>query len=176
MQKVLSWRKGISQYQSDFSNLRVEPPRRCESCGCTKFHKWGTYDRYVIEESGEYRVPIRRFRCVRCRKTCSYLPSFCVSGICYSMDVILNFLSALILKIRFELGERKRRAYALLQRFTSLENLWLVFLRSKGFGGFPADTKERKRAILTSLLEFHRKEQLLSSFLMETGRHFMSAK
>ena len=80
------------------------------------------------------------------------------------------------MKIQFELGELKRRAYAYLKRFAELENLWLSFLRAKGFGDFPTDKTDSIVKIFTALLEHHKNGDLLAGFFKETGRHFMSAK
>ena len=176
MQIVLPWNQGIQQYQSEFKDLRSEHPRQCPGCGCVKFHRWGKYERDVVEERRDHRISIQRIRCVKCGKTCSYLPSFCVSGLSYGIDFIMTILKSFIQKLRYSLEERKRRAYALLRRFRDYENLWLVFLRSRGFEDFPPDKAERTAKIFTALLKLHREENVLSVFLRETGRHFMSVK
>jgi len=85
-------------------------------------------------------------------------------------------LNALLLKVPFSFGDMRRRAYAFLQRFVRSENMWLVFLRSKGFRDFPTDKKNRATKTFSALLKIHQKENLLSGFFRETGRHFMSAK
>jgi len=176
MQRVLEWKGEIEQYKTAFKNLRIEKPDKCQHCGCGKFHKWGTYERHVIGLDMEHRISIRRVCCVKCGKTYSYLPSFCVSGVCYGLDCIMKFLSALILKTRFELEERKRRAYAFLKRFAGIENLCLVYLRARGFGELPEVKLERNVKIFTALLEIHENYCLSMRFFKETGRHFMSAK
>ena len=176
MQIVLPWNQGIVKYQSEFAALQTEHPGRCPLCGCTKFHKWGKYERYVVEESRYHRISIQRTRCVKCGKTHSYLPSFCVSRLCYGADFIMATLNALILKLRCSFEDHKRRAYAFLRRFRESENLWLTFLRSRGFGNIPARKKERAAKIFTALLKIYKEENFLSDFLRETGRHFMCAK
>ena len=176
MQIVLSWNQGISQYQSDFKGLQAEHPRQCPGCGCSRFHKWGKYTRYVVEACEEHRVSIQRILCVKCGKTSSYLPSFCVSGLSYGVDFIMIILKSFIQKLQYSLEERRRRAYALLRRFRDYENLWLVFLRARGFEAFPPNKVARTAKIFTALLKLHRKENILSGFLRETGRHFMSVK
>ena len=173
MQKILQWTGSISEYQEGFKNLKLEKPEKC-SCGCAKFHKWGIYERYADAEKESYRVPIQRICCIKCKKTYSYLPSFCVSGFCYSVDFIITILKALILKIKFDFGERKRRAYDILKRFVILENLWIAFLRTRGLGYITADKNEKRVKILTALLEIHENKNLMTSFLRETGKHFMT--
>jgi hypothetical protein len=176
MQFVLPWKDSIIRYKIEFENIEFEMPARCVECGCGKFHKWGKYARYVIEEHEEYPIYIQRIRCVKCLKTCSYLPSFCLSGLCYGLDFVMKILSVLLLKIPFSFGDMRRRAYAFLQRFVRSENLWLVFLRGAGFGGLPEDKKKRRLKIFTALLKVYHNGNLLSSFFQATGRHFMSAK
>ena len=174
--RSVPWNQGIVKYQSEFAALSAEYPGQCPACGCTKLHKWGKYERHVIEEGEEHRVCIQRIRCVKCGKTHSYLPSFCVSRLCYGADFIMAILKALLLKIRYSLENIKRRAYAFLKRFRESENLWLVVLRARGFGCFPVRKKERTAKIFIALLELYKDKNFLSDFLRETGRHFMSVK
>ena len=176
MQRILQWTKGVPQYQAEFKDLEWEKPQQCKWCGCKKFYKWGKYKRYVIEEDNEHRIPIQRIYCVKCCKTYSYLPSFCVSKINYSADFIMTLLSALIMKIKYELGDMKRRAYIFLERFVKSESEWIVFLRAKGVRGYPKDKKERTEKIFTALLEYHKGGNLLTDFFREMEHHFMSVK
>lgn len=175
MQKILEWKGSVSEYKAGFKKLELEKPGKC-GCGCVKYHKWGKYERYVIEEKAEYIIAVQRICCVKCGKTISYLPSFCVSKKSYSVNLIMAILSALILKNRVELGDRRRYAYVILRRFVGLEKLWLTFLRSKGFGDIPRVRKERGVKIFTSLLKLHETKNITSSFFGETGRHFMCEK
>ena len=176
MQKVLQWTKSIPQYQAEYKNIKIEHPSKCHKCGCMKFYKWGKYERNVIDEDVEYLIPIQRVCCVKCNKTYSYLPSFCISGVCYSTDFIMAFLNALILKIGFEFRDVKRRAYIFLSRFVRLESLWITFLRGRGFGDFPTEKKERTVKIYTALQELHESKNLIAGFFQETGQHFMREK
>jgi hypothetical protein len=173
MQKVLQWEKSISEYQNEFNNLQTDKPEKCK-CGCTKFHKWGKYERYVVDEKGDYLISIKRICCVKCRATYSFLPSFCVSKLCFSANFIMLFLKVLILKFNFELSEMKRQAYVFLKRFTEKENLWIVFLRTRMFGYITSNQKERKIKIFTELLKIHKTKNLILHFFSETGLHFMA--
>ncbi|MDR0303030.1 MAG: hypothetical protein LBI04_12065 [Treponema sp.] len=89
---------------------------------------------------------------------------------------MMKLLETLLLKIRFKLGEMRRQAYKFLKRFAGLENLWLVFLRARGFGDFPSEGRERRVKIFTALLEQYQGKDFAANFLRETGRHFMAAK
>lgn len=176
MQKVLGWRKGIAEYLEGFSESQIEHPGRC-SCGCAKFHKWGTYKRYVVEEEGDFQIPIQRYRCVKCLRTYSYLPSFCLSRRSCSADLMMKLLETLLLNLRIGLGESRRRlAYIYRKRFVELESLWLVFLRGTGFGDFPRDEKERRATIFTALRDQYWQGGFAAEFFEATGRHFMATK
>lgn len=176
MQRVLGWRKGIAEYLEGFSERQIEHSCRC-GCGCGKFHKWGTYKRYVVEEEGEFQIPIQRYRCVKCLRTYSYLPSFCLSRHSCSADLMMKLLETMLLNLRIGLGESRRRlAYIYRKRFVALESLWLVFLRGTSFGDFPRDEKERRVTIFTALREQYQREGLTGKFFEETGRHFMAEK
>ena len=176
MQFILPWNNGIANYQTGVQDLEITRPERCPQCGCGKFHKWGRYGRYVVEASNEHYILVQRIRCVKCHKTYSYLPSFCLSGICYGLDFVMKILEALLLKMELSFERIRRRAFAFLRRFVESEALWLTFLRARGFGIFPRDRRERLIKVLSALLEIHREGILLASFLQETGRHFLSTK
>ena len=176
MQTVLQWDEGIALYKSSFKQIKLQHPERCHECGCTKFHKWGKYERFVIEKDADHYVPIQRIRCVKCRKTYSYLPSFCISRSYYSVELIMNFLETLILRVRREIKEMRRQAYRFKKLFIRLENTWITYLRIRGIRDFPAKGNERTVKIFTALLKIYESENLLAGFLRETGRHFMREK
>ena len=48
MQEVLSYWEKHSRV-SGFLDMQKKRPTRC-SCGSAKFHKWGTYRRYIVED------------------------------------------------------------------------------------------------------------------------------
>ena len=173
MQIVLQYSKSIPEYQKDFKGLQFKRPEKCK-CGCVKFHKWGKYERDVAEKNEDHKVPIKRICCVKCRTTYSFLPSFCVSKVCFSTDFIMFFLKVLILKTKHNLGEKKRQAYTFLRHFTKSENLWVVFLRAKGLDFLPINKKERRIKIFTALLKIYESKNFMTRFLRETGRHFMT--
>lgn len=176
MQEVLSYSGGIAAYKSEFGGAKKALSVQCKKCGCTKFHKWGRYRRNIVDENADDKIFVQRYRCVKCRETHSRLPSFCLRGIVYSADFVMKLLEAVILKVRAISEEKKRQAYIFLRRFVRLENLWLVFLRARGFGDFPRDEKERRAKIFTSLQRLYAGKEFAVDFLRETGRHFMAAK
>jgi len=88
----------------------------------------------------------------------------------------MKLLEVLLLKIQFELGEMRRQAYIFLKRFVRLENVWLVFLRARGFRDFPSERRERTVKIFAALRKQYMDTDFGANFLEETGRHFMAAK
>jgi hypothetical protein len=168
--------KRLGSTKPGYEEMKTTKPERCPNCGCKKFHKWGKYERYIIEEEGEDRICVRRIRCTKRRKTYSYLPSFCISGMSYGLDFVIKILKTLVLKMRFLYEELRRRVYEFLRRFVRSENLFMVFLRVKGVKKFPDSKRKRIEKIFIELLEFHKKGELSSDFFEETGRHFLSAK
>jgi len=181
MQEVMQWGDGIAQYIKMFKHIRVKPPQRCKKCGCNKFYRWGKYERNVIEKHIEHRVPIARVRCVKCRRTSSFLPDFCISRVQYSAGFVLHMLSWLLGGLgAVAPGPPKshesiwRRAYAYRQRFVRKEALWLIFLRGRGFGEISANKAGKSRELLTELNRLWEQGQLLCEFYAATGRHFMA--
>ena len=175
MREVLVWKKTIAEYLSEFSRTRHERPRRCKHCGSTRLHRWGTYRRYASDESAPNQIPVQRYRCVKCLRTHSPLPSFCLRGIGCAADFVMRLLECLIFRLRKVSEVLKRQAYRYLRRFRENESLWLFFLRTKGFGDFPRDKKERGRKIFAALLSQYHETSFMTDFLAETGRCFMAA-
>jgi hypothetical protein len=99
-----------------------------------------------------------------------------LSRLYYSADLVIKLLSALLLKIGSVASEMKRQAYIFLKRFVSLENLWLVFLRARGFGEFSGNKRERTVKIFTALQKQYADKDFMADFLRETGRCFMASK
>ena len=87
---------------------------------------------------------------IKCGQTHSYLPSFCISKSWFSTDYVMAILSALIQKIRFKFEERRRHAYAFLRLFRASENIWLMFLRVRGFSAFPDTKWDRSVEVLSA--------------------------
>jgi hypothetical protein len=86
----------------------------------------------------------------------------------------MKLLSVLLLKIKKDLGDLKRRAYAFLKRFKECETRFAVFLRAVGFKDFPENPKERSVKIFRALMELS--NTLSARFFEVTGTHFMRAK
>jgi hypothetical protein len=68
----------VDEYVSTSSHQGIEPPIKCPLCDAGKALKsLGYYARNVTSpKKGVLRIFVRRFRCCKCSKTVSVLPSF----------------------------------------------------------------------------------------------------
>jgi len=76
-------------------------PTKCTfgDCGVNlEMKKHGFYIRMLITIAFTYRIRIRRYKCSKCGRTLSMLPSFCVAWISYSVDFIVALLQYVINK------------------------------------------------------------------------------
>ena len=72
-----------------------EAPEKCPygDCGINlSMKKNGFYSRFLITITFSGKIWIRRYRCPMCGRTLSMLPSFCLSGVTYSVDFIIALL------------------------------------------------------------------------------------
>lgn len=59
---------------------------------------WGFYRRSLVDVGFDGVIPIRRFRCVLCRRTVSVLPEFALPYMRFSVPVLSLFLVARLLE------------------------------------------------------------------------------
>jgi hypothetical protein len=78
MQIIRATPMSVDEYVATSFHQSVEPPCKCPHCGATVALKaLGYYSRNVTNpKSRVLRIIVRRFRCCRCGKTVSVLPSF----------------------------------------------------------------------------------------------------
>jgi len=78
MQIIRATPMSVDQYVATSFHQSVEPPCECPHCGAAVALKaLGYYSRNVTNpKSRVLRILVRRFRCCRCGKTVSVLPSF----------------------------------------------------------------------------------------------------
>jgi hypothetical protein len=78
MQIIHAVRVSADQYMATCFHEGVEPPCKCPHCDATNaLRALGYYSRNVTSpKSGVLRILVRRFRCCKCGKTVSVLPSF----------------------------------------------------------------------------------------------------
>jgi hypothetical protein len=76
-------------------------PKKCPfgDCGINlEMQKHGFYIRMLITITATYRIRVRRYKCPKCGRTLSMLPSFCVARVLYSVDFIIALLQYVINK------------------------------------------------------------------------------
>ena len=165
-------------------------PVKCPHGDCgipLKMKKNGYYTREVITLTFSGRIRIRRYKCLKCGKTVSMLPSFCVAGFTYGVEFIITLLQQVI-----GLGSIKKTVKEWRNRFESISRRlvqkYMVRLRNNrkmiqyginqlspdniGLGRMPGDndwTKSFLFGMRPSLSpEFNAK------FQKTTGKSFMS--
>jgi hypothetical protein len=72
-----------------------DAPGKCPygSCGIgLKMKKNGFYTRHLITITNTFLIRVRRYKCPKCGRTLSMLPSFCVAGFSYGVDFVFALL------------------------------------------------------------------------------------
>ena len=70
-----------------------DAPCKCphKNCGISlTMRKNGYYSRYLKTSTFSGRIRIRRYKCPKCGRTVSMLPSFCMAGFSYGVEMIIN--------------------------------------------------------------------------------------
>ena len=76
-----------------------DAPGKCpfKDCGVNlRMKKNGFYVRYVITARFSGRIRIRRYKCAKCGRTVSMLPSFCLAGHTYGIELIMTLLQQVV--------------------------------------------------------------------------------
>jgi len=90
-------------------------PKKCPygDCGINlEMKKNGFYLRLLITITFTYLIRVRRYKCPKCGRTLSMLPSFCVTGFSYSVDIIVALLQYVINKGSIKRTVREWRVIA----------------------------------------------------------------
>ena len=93
-------------------------PKKCPHSDCgipLKMKKNGYYTRELITLEFVGRIKIRRYKCLKCGKTVSMLPSFCIAGFTYGVEFVIALLQQVI-----KLGSIKKTVKEWQGRFESL--------------------------------------------------------
>ena len=167
-----------------------DAPGKCPygDCGVNvKMKKNGFYIRLLITITFTGLIRIRRYKCPKCGRTLSMLPSFCLAGFSYSVDIVVALLQYTINKGSVKKTVREWRAIAV-EISRRLINKYLARLRANrrliqyginqispdniGLGRPPGDTEWTKGfldGIRPSL-----SPELNAKFHKYTGKSFMS--
>jgi hypothetical protein len=116
MQNIfLSKQRPEDYVYKDGSGEYPSAPEKCPFKDCKvnlRMKKNGYYSRYLITITFIGRIRIRRYKCPKCRRTLSMLPSFCLAGISYSVDFIVALLQYTINKGSIKKTVKEWRAIA----------------------------------------------------------------
>ena len=96
MQSIfLSKHRPKDYVEKDGGGEYPEAPKKCPygDCGINlQMKKNGFYQRYLYTLTFNGKIRIRRYKCELCKRTLSMLPSFCVSGHSYGIELIITLL------------------------------------------------------------------------------------
>jgi hypothetical protein len=167
-----------------------EAPKKCPygDCGVNlQMKKNGFYIRLLITITFTGWIRIRRYKCPKCGRTLSMLPSFCVAGISYSVDLIVALLQYVINKGSIKKTVREWRAISV-ELSRRLINKYLARLRNNrgmiqyginqispgniSLGRLPGDTEWTKSFL--SGIRPALSPEFNASFHRVTGISFMS--
>ena len=126
----------VEQYIEHSYHKQVRAPLRCLNCLLHEtLKRLGYYDRYTSDEEGKnVRFRVARFRCERCRRTTSCLPSFALTYRAIATRTVARFLAG-----GHKEQDVRRWAYLLehyLQRYRQ-KYQWLRELVGSRFGRGP---------------------------------------
>jgi transposase-like protein len=77
------------------NGIYPDAPKKCpfKTCGIPiEMKKHGYYFRFLVTIAFTGRIRIRRYKCPKCGKTLSMLPSFCLSGLTYGIKLVVTML------------------------------------------------------------------------------------
>jgi hypothetical protein len=91
----------IQQYLKQISDPDICRPDHCPLCHALScLIAWGFYKRSLVDLEFDGIIPVRRYRCVFCRRTVSLLPEMTLPYLRFSIPVISLFLVARLLEGR----------------------------------------------------------------------------
>ena len=191
MQNIFMSRNKPEDYvDKDGGGEYPEAPKKCPygDCGINlEMKKNGYYIRLLITLTFTGRIRIRRYKCPKCGRTLSMLPSFCVAGISYGVDFVITLLQYVINKGSIKKTVREWRAVAL-DISRRLINKYLTRLQNNrgliqyginqmspdniGLGRMPGDTEWTKSFL--SGMRPTLSPEFNANFHKITGKSFMS--
>jgi len=167
-------------------------PTKCpyRDCGTNLvMKKNGFYSRFLITKAFYGKVRVRRYKCPKCKRTVSMLPSFCLAGFTYGVEYIMG-----LLRMAVELGSIKRAVMVWSSNIGSISrrhvNQYMARIRNNrkmiqygmnqispeniNIGSSPGDTEWTKSFLFgirpTLPTEFN------ANFHIVTGKSFMSTQ
>jgi hypothetical protein len=191
MQNIfLSKHKPEDYIDKDGAGEYPPAPKKCPFGGCgvnLEMKKNGFYIRALITFTFSGRIRIRRYKCPKCGRTLSMLPSFCIAWHSYSVDFVVALLQYVINKGSIKRAVREWRAIAA-SISRRLVNKYLARLRNNrnmiqygmnqmspdniGLGRMPGDTEWTKSFLFGMRPPLS--PEFNANFHKATGKSFMS--
>lgn len=101
MQILHRFAGSIQQYLEQISDPDLCRPDHCPLCHALScLIAWGFYRRSLVNLEFDGTIPVRRYRCVFCRRTVSLLPEFALPYLRFSIPIVSLFLMARLLEGR----------------------------------------------------------------------------
>jgi ribosomal protein S27AE len=94
MQQIFNAGCNVQEYYKMQRNFPFpKPPDKCPNCGkYCRMKKHGYYRRNYFSKTFSGKILIRRYLCSKCKKTLSFLPSFCQPFFQYSPGDFMDIL------------------------------------------------------------------------------------
>jgi transposase-like protein len=124
---------------------------RCKAFGYLNRH--GFYYRYVITEKDEFRIPICRLRCSKCKKTFSILPDFLIPYFKHTTQTILGRLRQ-YLREKKVMGSRQLLAFYMKRYLKNLHWVHSFFVDLGNVWGFSKDMMKEAIRYIDRILNF----------------------
>ncbi len=92
MQKIFATNCSIQEYVEKGRAFSFPKLPLCPCCKLSKPYKHGFYRRFCLDGDNVYRILIRRYYCLKCKTTISFLPDFCLPTFQHSINIIEKVL------------------------------------------------------------------------------------
>lgn len=177
-----SGKDGIGEYP--------DAPKKCpyKDCGINlEMKKNGFYIRLLITMLFSGAIRIRRYKCPKCKRTLSMLPSFCIAGHSYGVELVVELLQQVTKTGSIRKTVAEWRAYCesisrrlvtkYLERLRSNRKMIQYYLNqispeNISLGRISGDTEWTKSFLLR--IRANLSPELNASFHKATGKSFMS--
>ena len=99
MQTLHPFRGSIQEYLQEFSDANRYRPKPCPLCHAAHpLRAHGFYSRTLVDVNYDGAIPVRRYLCLRCKRTVSLLPEFALPYLRFSVAVVALFLVSRLLR------------------------------------------------------------------------------
>jgi len=138
MQNIFMSKQEPEDYvKKDGAGEYPNAPKKCpfKDCGVNlEMKKNGFYKRFLMTVKFSGVIRIRRYKCPKCKRTLSMLPSFCLSGFSYGIEIVITLLQRAVMSgsIKKTVREWRTRISGITRRLINKyiarlhNNRWLI--------------------------------------------------